>query len=130
MSKAENFIHYLEEYFNTSDNDELEQELFEECVKNKGLEKENIVLQERIKELEKQVNDLCPVGDLVGFPAWQVEKAHMMDNIAKLEIDRNSWKKAHANVINLLEEWWIERTILMERLAKITYDFITEEESG
>jgi len=124
MSKAENFIHYLEEYFNTSDNDELEQELFEECVKNENLEKENVVLQERVKELEKQVNDLCPVGDLVGFPAWRVEKAHMMDNIAKLETDiieeslckcyKATWQKAKAS--------------LMERFVEIAYDFIMEKE--
>jgi hypothetical protein len=42
-------------------------------------------LRARIEELESQINDLCPVGDLVGLPAWQAEKRHMIECIAELE---------------------------------------------
>jgi hypothetical protein len=53
--------------------------------------------ESRAAELERQVADLCPIGDLVGLPAWQVEKQGYMDRIAELE-----------RVLGLVE--WIRRS--------------------
>ena len=42
------------------------------------------ILRQEIAKLKKDVADLCPIGDLAGLPAWQTEKAHMMDEIDNL----------------------------------------------
>ena len=41
-----------------------------------------ICLSEENEKLKKDINDLCPVGDLVGLPAWQIEK--QLSTIIKL----------------------------------------------
>jgi len=46
---------------------------------------ENESLRARVKELEKQVADLCPIGDLPALETWQAEKSAYMEQIADLE---------------------------------------------
>lgn len=37
--------------------------------------------------LQADIADLCPVGDLVGFPAWQTEKALMQEELDRLQAE-------------------------------------------
>ena len=55
------------------------------CVKVEDLETKLAKCMTRIKELEKQVADLCPIGGFDALTTWQAEKQMYMENIAELE---------------------------------------------